>query len=690
VKKVPREIWAIAAGLVLIVTGFFAVARPQDCPSIGEFLSYDAPEASRVLAADGSKLADLSPERRVLVDLESVPGSVRNGFIAVEDRRFFDHRGLDLRGIARAVVRNVKARSLDEGFSTITMQLARSTFARELPRGKKLSRKYCEVQLSMQIEARLDKDEILQRYLNQVYMGGGLYGVEAAARGYFGKPAAQVTIAEAALLVGLVKNPEGYNPRRNMDRAVARRNVVLDVMAREGVIDSAQARQARSRKIRLAPMPTLSKTAPYVIAAVRAELRERFGEDADTRGLVAQTAIEPTLQATATEALIEQITAIESGRFGRYRHKTPGDSLEPANGNGSPYLQGMVLVLDVHTGDVKALVGGRDFQHSSYDRALTALRQPGSAFKPIVYAAGFQHGMTMADRIDVSPVTIVGANATWRPADAVADSSGTLGVRTALARSSNNAAIRVGQFAGVERVIALSRSLGLTTPMPRVPSVFLGAAEVNPAEFVAAYAAFANGGFRVTPRLIQSVRDSKGALLWSADASEPVRAIDEATAFLTVNLMEDVVNRGTGWQVRSDFWGAAAGKTGTTNDSKDVWFLGVTPEYAAGVWIGFDEPRTILSNATGGGLAAPVFGKIMSAAYEDRRPSPRWSPPWNVVTAAIDTETGQLATSHCPYESVRDEYFIEGTEPGTYCPLHSGSAIERLIGGLLKKLGRIL
>jgi penicillin-binding protein 1A len=239
----------------------------------------------------------------------------------------------------------------------------------------------------------------------------------------------------------------------------------------------------------------------------------------------------------------------------------------------------------------------------------------------------------------------------------------------------------------VDNVIDLARALGLTTPIPPVPSVFLGAAEVNPAEFVAAYATFANGGMRVTPGLVQRVDDAQGNVIW-AEPEEPVRAIDEATAFLTVSLLEDVVNRGTGSAVRSTFSGTAAGKTGTTNDSKDAWFVGVTPDFAAGVWIGFDEPRTIISNGTGGRLAAPVWGRIMTAAYRDRPSPERWSPPWNVVTASVDGETGKVANAKCPRDDVRDEYFLEGTEPLEYCPLHGGSAIERFLGGLFRKFRR--
>lgn len=654
------------------------------CPTIEEFSAYRPPEASRVYAADGSRIADLSHERRVVVELKEVPAGLSNGFVAVEDRRFWEHDGVDLKGVGRALWRNLTSLSLDEGFSTITMQLARNVFAHELPRSAKLRRKVCEIRLAGQIEAKYDKPEILRLYLNQVYMGGGVYGVEAAARAYFGRPASQLTIAESALLIGLVKNPEGYNPRKHMTRAIARRNVVLEVMAQEGVITGSDAESAKDAPITLAPPIEAAGPAPYFVAAVRQELRERFGADADERGLRVHTGLDPELQHVAHDALLAQIRRVEAGEYGRYRHAVPkGDALEPAAGAGSPYLQGMVLLMDTRTGLVRALVGGRDFSHSSYDRAFAARRQPGSAFKPIVYAAAIQHGLTTSTRVATTPVALAGTRVTWRPDDLVDDSVTSLVARDALARSSNYAAVRVGMGVGEHRVIGMARALGLTTSIPAYPSIFLGSAEVAPAEFVSAYATLANGGNRVRPTLIERVEDTRGNVLWRADRPAE-RAVDEGVAFLTVNMMQDVIDNGTGSAVRrAGFWHTAAGKTGTTNDARDVWFLGVTPDLAAGVWLGFDQPKTILSNATGGSLAAPVWTEVMKAAYADRPAPPPWTPPPGVVTAAVDTETGKLAEPDCPREHVRIEYFLPGTQPLEYCPLHGGgSVLKRLLRGL--------
>src|SRR5919108_6064535 len=541
-------------------------AQAQQCPSVEALRNYRPPEASRVYAVDGSVITDLSSERRVVVDLNEVPPTVSNGFVAVEDRRFWEHDGVDVRGAARATWRNIASLSFAEGFSTITMQLPRNIFPDQLPRSDKLRRKMCEIRLAGQIEKTLGKRDILKLYVNQVYLGDGKYGVEEAARGYFGKPAKGLTTAEAALLVGLVKNPEGYNPRRHPYRAIQRRNVVLDVMVREKVITAAEAAKAKTEPLRLAPPLEAAGPAPYYVAAVRSELRERFGEDADVKGLRVYTGLDPAVQKAARDALVAQIQKLESGTYGRWRHPKPDSvRLAPAQGSGSPYLQGLVVVLDVRTGEVRGLVGGRDFTHSSYDRALQARRQPGSTFKPIVYAAALQAGLSPAARIETTPVEVGNTLGAWRPDDLVPDSVTALSVRDALAFSSNNAAVRVGEWAGVDRVIEMARTLGITTPLPAYPAIFLGAAEVIPIEVAAAYATLGNGGHRVTPRLITRVEDARGRVLWRAP-EETQYVLDEGVAFLTTSLMQDVVERGTGTAVRrGGFVHPAAGKTGTPN-----------------------------------------------------------------------------------------------------------------------------
>jgi penicillin-binding protein 1A len=679
----------IIGGTALVAlagTAAFVPTAAQNCPSVESLKSYRPPEATRVFALDGSRIADLSPERRVVVSYEQIPRIVREGFVAVEDRRFWEHDGVDVRGVGRAILNNLRALALEEGFSTITMQLTRNVFPSELPRADRFRRKMCEVRLAGQVEDALGKREILTMYANQVYMGDGLYGVEEAARALFGEPAARVSVAQAALLVGLVKNPEGYHPRKHSARAIRRRNVVLDVFAREGVITPAEAEVAKAEPLRLAPPIEAAGPAPYVVAAVRDALREQFGDNADTRGLRVYTAIEPALQKAAHAALVTQIERIEGGTYGRYTHERPepGRKLTPATGNGSPYLQGMIIVLDVHSGAVRALVGGRDFTHSSFDRALRARRQPGSAFKPILFAAALQAGIAAADHIDATPVSVTQAAGTWQPDDLAPDSLAQLSLRDALALSSNNAAVRVGLRVGPQRVIETARALGITTPIPPYPAITLGAAEVIPAEFVAAFATLGNGGMRVTPTLITRIEDAHGTVLWRA-ADARARAVDEDVAYITTSMMEDVIDRGTGAIVREHgFWLPAAGKTGTTNDGKDVWFVGMTPDLAAGVWLGFDRPATIAPWAYGGRLAAPVWAELMKQAYTSRPAPAGWLPPPSVVQVPMDVASGYTATRNCPPENVRIEYFRAGSEPGESCPLHPERALDKLIRGLRK------
>ncbi|HUH11516.1 MAG TPA: PBP1A family penicillin-binding protein [Longimicrobiales bacterium] len=682
-RRVLQGILALlVAGTLGLTLFLFLPAVSCDgpaCPSVDALRTYEPPQASRVFAMDGALLADLSPQRRVVVDLEEISPLLREGVLAVEDRRFWSHHGVDLLGIGRAVLRNAGSMSWSQGFSTVDMQLARSVFPEALPLSWKLRRKVWEVLLALEMERKLTKEQILALYLNQIYMGGGLYGMEAAAQGYLGKSAAQVTPAEAALLVAIVKTPERYNPRRHPERALERRNLVLGVMLRQGVIGPEEHARARTAPLRLAPPYESAGPAPWFVAAVRGELRERFGPDADIRGLRVFTGLDPALQRAAQRALERRIEAIEGGDNGRWPHATPDGALAASPGS-SPYLQGMVVALDPHSGEVRALVGGRDFAHSQFDRALQAKRQPGSAFKPIVYAAALERGLPTTARISTVALEVENAGSpTWRPSDHVADSA--LSVRDAVALSSNTAAVRVGQWVGEERVIAMARGLGISADMKPYPSLHLGAADVAPVELVAAYAAFANGGLRVEPRLVTRVEDANGAVVWRAPARRE-RVLSEGVAYLTLSLLEDVVDRGTAGVVRrSGFWLPAAGKTGTTNDEKDAWFVGMTPDVVAGVWLGFDEPRTILRGQGGGSLAAPAWADMMKQLYAERPAPGAWTAPASLVSLPVDLRSGAAATSACPPEDVRIEYYLPGTEPQTWCPLHpdgAGQFLDRL------------
>ncbi|HET7233434.1 MAG TPA: PBP1A family penicillin-binding protein [Longimicrobium sp.] len=655
-------------GATIAATGL-AILWPRcsggGCPSIAALRTYTPPQATQVLDRETHLIASLSSERRVVVPLRRIPAHVSGAFLAVEDKRFYQHHGVDWRRALGALARDVRHRSWKQGFSTITMQLARNVFPEQLTRAKTLRRKLGEVVFAWKVEKAFRKDEILEMYLNQIYLGNGLYGVEAAAQGYFGKPVGRLSNAEAATIAALPKAPSYYDPRRSPELVRTRRNLVLEQMAHAGVISPAEAASAKDEPLRLSPPREASGAAPYFVAAVRRELIQRLGPDAETRGYRVYTTLDPRLQAAAQRELVKQVQAVEAGRMGRFRNASCSGR---RTANPASCLQGLFVAMDPATGEVMALVGGRDYGLSQFDRVTQARRQAGSAFKPIVFAAALAQGI---------PITtpLLGPDATdslgtYRPADHV-DESANVDLRDALRLSSNRATVVLGNKVGVSRVVAEAKDLGLTTPVRPYPSSFIGAAEVVPLELVAAYSVFASGGTLVKPRLIRKVVDPDGQVVYQS-AVERRFVLSPGVAFLTTSLMRDVVDRGTGSGVRSALPATipAAGKTGTTDEGADVWFIGVTPDIVAGVWLGFDRPRAILADASGGGLAAPVWGRVVADFYQ-RHPAPApWNAPPDLQVREVDRRTGQLATPYCPREDVVQEFFIAGTEPTQSCPLH--------------------
>jgi penicillin-binding protein 1A len=686
----PRSNWGRFAAVslaVALVVGFLGArfitpsCEGEGCPNVEALKDYRPPEPPKIYDAGGNLAGQLSGPKRVVVSYDDIPAIVRDGYVAVEDRRFYKHGGVDFTGGLRALTRNLSAGGIAEGGSTITMQLARNVFGPEVLRWNRFRRKFFEFRLARRIEAQLDKEEILALYLNQIYLGDGVYGVETAAQHYFGKPVSEVSTREAALLIGLAKNPEGYNPRRNPVDAKDRIETVLDILVREGVVTAGAAEEARAERVRVTDTsgtPEWGKNA-YYLSAVRRELRQLYPNPVQREGLRVHTGLDPLAQAAAVDGLLSQIRSIEGGRWGRFRHETPGDSLPRMEY--SPYLQGMVVAMDPSSGLVTTLVGGRDYDHSEFDRAFQALRQPGSAFKPIVYAAALADGLRLSERISTEPVRLAQVGTPdWEPGDHVSGTDMT--VRDALVQSSNSATIRVGQRVGIGRVQQQAQRMGISTPIPSYPSVFLGAADVIPAELVASFAAFGNGGYTIQPHVITRIEDPDGNVVYQRHGSPGNRVLDPKVAFLMLDVMRDVVRRGTGYRVGSSGLSfPAAGKTGTTNDSKDVWFVGLTPSLVAGVWLGFDDPKTIVSGGSGGDLAAPVWARFMQVANRGRKAVNSWNPPPGVVEASVDARTGYAVNPECPPGEVRTEYFLQGSQPMSGCPYTDWNAYGDSLGG---------
>ncbi len=667
--------FAAAAGATAFATAWALVCRGDACPSVADLDGYRANQTSKLYAVDGRFIAELGLERRTVMALQEIPKHVQDAFLVVEDKRFYDHHGIDAIRVVGAVLRNVRAGGFAQGFSTITMQLARNIFPETLTREKTILRKLKEARVAVAIERRFSKARILELYLNQIYLGAGAYGVETAAQRYFGKSVRDVSIAEAAMLAALPKAPERYNPRRFVDRAIQRRNTVIELMRREQVITDVDANLAKAFPLELAARVEAGETAPYFVEWIRQQLDQHFGQQLYERGLRVYTTLDLDMQAAAERAMDEQLRAIESGRFGPYRHLTYEQYQsrlaegEPVGGGAnSPYLQGAFVALEPRTGSVRALVGGRDYSDSKFNRAVQALRQPGSTFKPLVYAAAVRAGYTPSVLIDDDPLQLDQVSGEpWTPQNYDLKFEGSMSMRRALYQSRNLPAIRLGMALGPEPVVALARGLGLSTTMPPFPSLYIGSADVYPIEMIATYTAFANLGMRTTPYAILRVETADGEVLWEPRPErEAVLTAEES--WLMVSMMKDVVNRGTAsGAVRGNgFYLPAGGKTGTTNDGADVWFIGYTTDLVAGVWMGFDRPTKIKANAQGGALAAPAWTAFMKDVYKRKPAAPDWPRPANIVVREIDARTGLLASTACR-DSIVTEYYVEGTEPRLSC-----------------------
>jgi penicillin-binding protein 1A len=669
-------VWAAVIGSLWYAHGIVvAVPGVEELRRIG---SMD--QATTLFDRSDKPAFTIFKEQRIEVPLARVSPHLVNAILAIEDQRFYDHNGVDVVRVAGAALSNLREGRLAQGGSTITQQLARQSF---LTAEKTYRRKLTEIVVAARLEEQFTKDQILELYLNKVYFGDGLYGVEAASLGYLGKPASAVTVAEAALLAGLVKSPSSYAPTVSLEKATARRNVALRAMFDAEMLDKPAYQQALKEPVKLDDALRRGEAyGQYFKEEVRRFLVERFGwERVYQGGLRVYTTVDLDMQKAAEAEVARGIAEIEK----RQRRK---------NDDGSNPLQAALVALDPHTGEVRAMVGGRDFEQSNFNRATQAKRQPGSAFKPFVYAAALEKGYspaTLIENLDEPIMTLQGA---WVPEDEHSEGS-SMTMRAALKTSSNRAAVRMLEDVGIPETVQYAKRLGVGS-VPSVPSLALGSGEVTLSSMTAAYAAFANGGMVQPPMLVRRVETTDGEVLFNAE-QKPEQAISEETAFLMSNMMSDVVNAGTGAAARSvGFRLPAAGKTGTTNDYHDAWFVGFTPRLAAGVWVGYDQPRTIIGGGYASVLAVPVWGRFMAAATKKDR-SEWFSTPPNITSATICRLSGKLATDSC-HENVTDangstssrstaytEYFVAGSEPTESCPIH-----RRIISSPFRALAALI
>jgi penicillin-binding protein 1A len=671
-RHTVRRRLAIVLGvlLVLFLGAFgwlwFGPCGLGGCAPVSDLEQFQA-EGSQLFDRTGAPMGTLATVNRRVVPLDSLPEFLPQAVLAVEDRRFYEHGGVDWKRFMGALMRNVRAGGVEEGGSTITMQLARNLFPEQLDyRDRSIRRKVLEVRVARQIERAFDKRKILELYLNHIYLGQGAYGVEAAAQAYFGKSARELSLAEAALIGGLPQSPSRLNPRDNRQGARTRRDLVLREMAKAGFITQAQAQEAMDSPVRLARRQTREGRGSYFQERVRRELEERVGPDLYTAGLRVYTTMDPVAQRAVEEEVARQADRIEAGAFGAYRHPTYPEAKGETEEGQTTYLQGAAVVMEARSGAVRALVGGRDYDDSNFDRVWQGMRQPGSAFKPFVYLAALERSIPPTRRIDDAPVQVrLARNQTWSPRNYTGRYDGPITVREALTRSKNTVTVRLSQELGMPAVIETARQMGITTPIPNVPSTALGSAEVRPIDLVRAYAAFANGGMLPEPYVIEKIEDRHGTVVYQSEPQRD-RVVDPAAAYVLTTMLRDVVDRGTGTPVRAaGYRGPAAGKTGTTNGATDIWFVGYTPELVGAVWFGLDRPRTIVREASGGTIAAPVWGRMMSRISRD---GGEFTMPRGVVTETVDRATGYVVDPACPPQGeTYTEYFVHVRPPRPFC-----------------------
>ncbi|MCB9515362.1 MAG: PBP1A family penicillin-binding protein [Candidatus Latescibacteria bacterium] len=679
--------WGVAAlcfGLGVLIAGVAWLSR--DLPSTTRLQMITQSLKTQVLDLNGDVYGSYGIENRVAIPLDEMPRDLINAVLSVEDRRFYEHWGLDILRWPKVLLTDIKIRLRSrsaplQGASTLTQQLARDLF---LTKDQRIERKLKEMILTLKIERAYSKDEILTMYLNQVYFGAGAYGVEAISRTLFDKPTSELDLVQCALVAGMPKNPWAYNPLRFPERATQRRNLALAMMADNGCVDPAALDSLQALPLEVEEHKPERRSGSYYLEYVRQYLEDRYGSDRLYRdGLTVETTIDPRAQRVAEEEMEKYVRYLEERM--RYEHTYANVSARIDSGEVVPaaeqYLQSSVLVLEPETGAIRAMVGGRDFTQSEFNRATQAPRQPGSAFKLFVYLAALENGFAPSDKIMDTPVSIdiPGQSKPYKPKNHSGKFLGEITLREALNKSINIPAVKLVDRLGTVTVIDYARRLGIDSPLPPVISLALGSVEVNLLELTGAYATVAAGGVRSEPFAVRRVVDRWGQVL---EEHQPERheVIDPRSDYLITSMLETVISQGTGIRARSlGFRHPAAGKTGTTDYNFDAWFLGFTKQYACGVWVGFDEKKSMGRWMEGSHAALPIWTEVMKRLHEDL-PSLPFEAPEGIVKVAVCTESGLLPTRYCP--NTVQEVFIEGQEPSRLCDRHSPGESALMGAGL--------
>ena len=669
----------IAIPICVLISGKIIEKMIEDLPSISQLENYTPNLTTKIYDKDNVLIAELFTERRMLVPINEIPMDLQNAFLAIEDNDFFHHWGVSTKGIMRALSRIALKRKVAEGGSTITQQLAKTIF---LTPEKTLKRKFKELLLTIQLEKDYSKDEILQFYINQIYFGSGAYGAQSASKVYFDKNVEDLNLAECAMLAAIPKSPNYYNPFKNIKAAETRRNLVLAKMRILGYITTEQEEEALLIPLPLKDEIKKQDAGHYFVEFLRIMLEPKYGTNVLFKaGLSIYTTLDMQMQNAAENALESALADFDVKKAKEFEK----EEKEPVK------VQGGLIATDIKTGAIRAMVGGRSFKETQFNRATQAKRQPGSSFKPFVYLAALEDGLTAATLLNDEPMIFVYNGASWdlvsrdltyletlaeempeadlidtqkvwTPVNYGGKYRGPISLRTALALSINTCAIETIMQTTPIKVIRTARKLGITTPLSNSLALALGSSDVTLQEMVSAYATFASGGVKTTPYVITKITDKDGKIL-EQNIPQQTEVLSAQICFVMTNMLRSVVERGSGWAARS-LGRQCAGKTGTTNDGSDVWFIGYTPQLAAGVWVGYDDRSISLGEkVTGGTLACPIWTKFMKEALAGQ-PIIDFSQPENIEWALIDPQTGLLAFSKTPGAVI--EAFMKDTAPKQY------------------------